>query len=297
MTTDESLIPGLVIANFGAALAVEDDRGDVVRCFPRSELPLIVCGDRILWQPQTGGDGVAVSLQPRTKVLSRTDRRGRDKPLAANFDRLLIVAAPRPPLQRQLLDRYLVLAEHVTCEALLVLHKNDLAEYDVPRIRELHDYYASIGYEVLSTSARTPDGLTPLRNTLRSHVGILVGPSGVGKSSIVAGLLPERDVQIGALSDSSGLGRHTTTVTTFYHLPDGGALIDSPGIRDFPLGSFDATQIRDGFREFGEFSSACRFANCMHLNEPGCAVRAAIGEQIPTERWESYRAILAAGGV
>jgi ribosome biogenesis GTPase len=286
--------PGLVIANFGATLAVENSEGQVLRCATRKELPLVVCGDRIRWQPQTGGGGVAVSLEPRRNVLSRVDRRGREKPLAANVDRLLIVAAPRPPLQRQLLDRYLVLAEHVACEALLVLHKNDLAEYCQPEMQELRDYYAGLGYPVLSTNARTPSGLTPLREALRAHTGILVGPSGVGKSSIVAGLLPDRDVQIGALSASSGLGRHTTTTTTLYHLPGGGSLIDSPGIRDFPLDNFSAPQIRDGFREFAAFSDACRFANCMHLSEPGCAVRAAVGKQIQSQRWESYRAIVTA---
>ncbi|MDH3713664.1 MAG: ribosome small subunit-dependent GTPase A [Gammaproteobacteria bacterium] len=283
---------GLVIANFGAMLAVETSRGKVLRCTTRKELPLVVCGDRIRWQAQTGGGGVVVSLEARRNVLSRPDRRGRDKPLAANFDRLLIVAAPRPPLQRQLLDRYLVLAEHVACDALLVLHKNDLAEYGQPEIQTLRDYYAGLGYPVLSTNARTPDGLTPLREALRSHTGILVGASGVGKSSIIAGLLPDRDVRIGALSASSGLGRHTTTATTLYHLPGGGSLIDSPGIRDFPLENFSAPQIRDGFREFSEFSDRCRFANCMHLNEPECAVRAAVGKQIQSQRWESYRAIV-----
>jgi len=294
VATITSLNSGLVIANFGAALAVEDEDGQFVRCAARKELPMVVCGDRIMWQAHSGGGGVAVSLQPRRNVLSRPDRRGREKPLAANFDRLLIVAAPRPPLQRQLLDRYLVLAEHVTCEALLVLHKNDLADYRQPPMQELQHYYASLGYPVLSTNARAPRGLKPLRDALRSHTGILVGPSGVGKSSIVAGLLPDRDVQIGALSATSGLGRHTTTATTLYHLPGGGSLIDSPGIRDFPLDNFSPAQIRDGFREFGKFSAACRFANCMHLKEPECAVRAAVGKQIQTQRWQSYQAIVAA---
>jgi len=289
-----SLNPGLVIANFGATLAVEDSSERVVRCSARKGLPLVVCGDCVAWQPETGGGGVVVSLEPRRTVLSRPDRRGRDKPLAANFDRLLIVGAPRPPLQRQLLDRYLVLAEHVACEASVVLHKNDLSEYAQPEIQELQHYYASLGYPVLSTNARTPEGLAPLHEALRSHTGILVGPSGVGKSSIVAGLLPDRDVQIGALSASTGLGRHTTTATTLYRLPEGGSLIDSPGIRDFPLDNFTAPQIRDGFREFAEFSAECRFANCMHLNEPGCAVRAAVGSTIQEQRWESYRAIVTA---
>ena len=101
-------------------------------------------------------------------------------------------------------------------------------------------------------------------------------------------------MQIGALSESTGLGRHTTTATTLYRLPGGGSLIDSPGIRDFPLDNFTAPQIRDGFREFAEFSAECRFANCMHLNEPGCAVRAAVGSTIQEQRWESYRSIVTA---
>ncbi len=286
--------PGLVVTNFGARLAVEDADGRVHRCVKRKELPPVVCGDRVEWQAQTGGEGVVIAAATRRNELARPDRRGRDKPVAANFDDLVIVAAPRPPPQRQLLDRYLVLAEHLPCAALLVMHKSDLAESRNAEITALHDGYAALGYRVLRTSTRTPEGLTPLRDALRSRTAVLVGPSGVGKSSIVAALVPDRDIQIGALSESSGLGRHTTSATTLYRLPGGGALIDSPGIRDMPLRRFSAQQIRDGFREFASFSQACRFANCAHLREPGCAVRAAVGRQIQRQRWESYRAIVTA---
>ena len=284
--------PGLIVANFGAALALEDGAGSLHRCVPRRGLGLVVCGDRVRWQPQDRGDGVVVAREPRRTVLARAARRGTAKPLAANFERLLIVAAPRPLAQPLLLDRYLVLAARSGAEPLLIFHKSDLGEHGQRDFQELLSGYAQLGYAWCSTSVRHGEGLQPLVAALGTQTGILVGPSGVGKSSIVAALVPELEVRIGELSRASGLGRHTTTVARLYHLPGGGALIDSPGIRDFPLSDFDHDDIRRGFPEFARLAQRCRFADCTHLNEPGCAVREAVGSEVLPRRWASYEAMI-----
>ncbi len=285
--------PGVVVANFGAALAIEDDAGRTHRCIARRSLGGVVCGDRVQWHQPRTGDAVVTAVAPRRSVLARPDRRGREKPLAANFDRLLIVASPRPPVQPSLLDRYLVLAERIGIEALPIFHKADLEAAASDSFLALQAEYRDLGYQVVRTSSRGDPGLAPITAALGTATGILVGPSGAGKSSIVAALVPAREVRIGALSEASGLGRHTTTVATLYHLDGGGALIDSPGIRDFPLDNFTARDIADGFREFAEPARHCRFADCLHVHEPGCAVRAALGEGIGQRRWESYQQILA----
>jgi len=284
------------VANFGAALALEDAGRRLHRCVARRGLGLLVCGDRVHWQPQPGGDGVVVAREPRRTELLRPARRGAGKPLAANFERLLIVAAPRPPVQPLLVDRYLVLAARTGAAPLLVFHKADLPDCAEPAFQELLAGYAQLGFATCSTSVRHGTGLRPLGAALGTQTGVLVGPSGVGKSSIVAGLVPELEVRIGELSAASGLGRHTTSVARLYHLPGGGALIDSPGIRDFPLGDFDAQTVLRGFPEFAPLAGECRFADCAHLEEPGCAVRAAVGGRVQPRRWESYRAMMAALG-
>ncbi len=132
-----------------------------------------------------------------------------------------------------------------------------------------------------------------LHRQLKSHTSVLVGQSGVGKSSLVQALLPDQDVRIGALSDGTGLGKHTTTVTMLYHLPEGGDLIDSPGVRDFSLSAVPVEQLEKGFREFGNYLGQCRFHNCRHLSEPGCAVQdAARGGFISERRLQNYRELV-----
>ena len=281
---------GLVIVNYGKSALVEDDAGCLYRCVARRSLRQVVSGDRVAWEPVGAQEGVIVAIEPRHTVLQRADGANRTRALAANIDRIVIVVAPLPAHDASLIDRYLVAAELAGATPLLVVNKSDLLDPrdDAPAegLRE----YAAIGYDTLLTSVRETTGIDALAQALVNRTSILVGQSGVGKSSLIKCLLPELDIQIGKLSDASGQGRHTTTTTTLYHLPQGGDLIDSPGVRDFRLGETAAADLARGFREFRSYLGLCRFQDCRHLAEPGCAVKEAMREgAIGERRLASYR--------
>jgi len=228
---------------------------------------------------------------PRRNLLERPDAQGRPRPVAANVDRLLLVIAPEPAWHPGLVDRYLIAAELSDMEPVIVLNKRDLL--DETRRQAMLDRLApwrKAGYPVILVSAKDPAGLEPLREQVRGHTAILVGQSGVGKSSLVNALVPDREVRTGAISAASGQGRHTTTETTLYPLPEGGELIDSPGVRDFRLWHIDESMLDQAYPEFRPHLGRCRFNDCRHLDEPGCAVRqAAERNEIDPGRYERYR--------
>jgi ribosome biogenesis GTPase len=279
---------GLVIVNYGKSLLVEDGAGVLYRCVARRKLRQAVSGDRVVWEPIGTQDGVVSAIEPRRTILQRADGANRTRVLAANIDQILIVVAPQPAHDAFLIDRYLIAAELAGTLPLLVLNKSDLPDADAPEddLRE----YAAIGYGTLMTSARENAGIDKLARSLVNSTSILVGQSGVGKSSLIKRLLPELDIQIGKLSDASGQGCHTTTTTTLYHLPRGGDLIDSPGVRDFRLGETAPADLARGFREFRPYLGSCRFQDCRHLSEPGCAVEEALrAGTVSARRLSSYR--------
>ena len=285
-----------MIANHGRAALVEDAAGALHRCSARRNVPRTVSGDRVRWESSGRGQGVITELLPRRTVLLRPDGPDKTRAMAANLDRVIIVVAARPSFPDELLDRYLAAAEIIGAVPLLVVNKADLLD-DAGRhaMAERLQSFERIGYPVLFTSSRDHDGLKALHAALRDHTSILVGQSGVGKSSLVQALLPDLDIRTGALSEASGLGCHTTTVASLYHLPDGGDLIDSPGVRDFDLWTRDPVEVAHGFREFRDYAGQCRFHNCRHLSEPGCAVQeAARSGAIEARRLESYRRIVTA---
>jgi ribosome biogenesis GTPase len=270
-------LPGRVVVRHGAHLAVEDDQARVWHCLFRQNLGEVVCGDRVVWQPTGSDQGVVTARLERTSVLSRPDYSGRDKALAANLTRIVVVTAPRPEPSDYLIDQYLVAAEHVGIPALIALNKVDLLD-DAGREAMLFalSRYPRAGYPLVAVSAKRAHGLDPLVELLRGHTSILVGQSGVGKSALVSALLPDREVQTGRLSEATGYGRHTTTAATLYHLQQGGDLIDSPGVRSFRLGRLEPRDVEQGFREFRPFLGRCQFRDCSHAHEPGCAIREAV---------------------
>ncbi len=268
---------GLVVVRHGANLAVEDAEGRIHHCLARRHIGHPVCGDRVVWQPTGEGQGVVTAIQPRAMVLSRPDYSGRDKPLAANLTRLVVLIAPEPEPSGYLVDQYLAAAELIGVGALIVANKMDLLNGPAAAaFRARFAHYPAIGYETLWLSLRRPETLAGLTAALSGQTSILVGQSGVGKSSLVNTLLPDLEVQVGRLSRATGLGRHTTSAATCYRLGCGGTLIDSPGVRSFRLGAIDRVTLQRGFREFGPYLGNCRFADCHHDREPGCAVRAAV---------------------
>lgn len=286
---------GLLIASFGPTVEVEDETGLVHRCALRQNLGLPVVGDRVVWQSLRTGGGVVAAITPRKSLLARPDTTGDLKPLAANLDQLLVIAAPLPRYDTQLIDQYLVAAEISGITPAVVLNKVDLLDAAQRNDAEA-DFaiYRAIGYEVLHASTFANHGLDELLHALRTKTSAFVGQSGVGKSSLVKCLLPEADIRVGALTKSTGLGRHTTSSARLYHLPDGGDVIDSPGVREFRLWELDRDALAQGFREFRPLLGQCRFRDCRHENEPGCALTdAASGGRIELSRLESYRRMAA----
>ncbi|GGX95114.1 putative ribosome biogenesis GTPase RsgA [Litchfieldella qijiaojingensis] len=286
--------PGRVIAHFGRTLEVSSSTSDrTYRCHLRANLDSLVTGDRVVWREGGDGSGVVVARSERDNVLERPDARGQLKPVAANIDQILIVFAVEPAAYANLIDRYLVAAEATGIPPVLVLNKSDLLPAEGGELRELLRRYEALGYPVITTSTQRIDGLDALHRRLTGCTSVFVGQSGVGKSSLIDRLLPDEALRIGDLSSDSRKGTHTTTTARLYRLPAGGELIDSPGIREFGLTHLDARQVTEGFIEFRQFLGHCRFRDCRHRADPGCALTAAVERgEIHPERFASYRRIL-----
>ncbi len=289
---------GLVIAHYGAQLDIEpiNSPGNVWRCYLRRNLPPLVTGDKVIWRAATNErSGVVVALEDRTSLLSRPDSRGQLKPVAANIDFIVLVIALVPTPHPNLIDRYLVAAETVNIEPVILLNKTDLLVEQESRdlLDDMLAVYSEIGYKILKASTCSEEGLVPLQALLNEHTSVFVGQSGVGKSSLVNALFPNEDIRVGALSDAKGKGTHTTTSAKLCHFPSGGTLIDSPGIREFGLWHIGKDDIIEGFREFRPFIGHCRFRDCCHHQEPGCAIQQALDDgKILPQRLESYWQIL-----
>lgn len=272
---------------------VESTEGQLYRCVSRRSSGKVVCGDYVRWSETGAEAGVIEAIEPRRNEVARPNYRNELRPIAANVDVLIVVVAVRPPFERELIDRYLVLAEHLGVEARIWLNKIDLAGADRERYQADLAPYAALGYPVMAGSTKTGMGVAELQEALQSRTGILVGQSGVGKSSVASALLPDMELRIGALSHASGLGRHTTTETTLYHTPSGGDLIDSPGIRTLRLSHLTPGQVQQGFRELKSQLEQCRFSDCRHRQEPGCAIKAAHADGLISDaRLASFHAIL-----
>lgn len=306
---------GLVTAHFGTQILVEAlqgaHQGQVFRCHLRANLETLVTGDRVIWQaptamapahpdaddraatsapePAAPSLGVITALQPRQTLLVRPDPYGKLKPVAANIDRILLVVSPYPEPSALLIDRYLVACELTGIRPVILLNKADLITADnAAAMDALLAPYEAIGYETRRISASTGQ-LEDLSALIDGRTVVFVGQSGVGKSSIVNVLLPDADQKVGEISGNSKLGVHTTTTARLFHLPGGGILIDSPGIREFGLWHIDEEQLLDGYVEFRPFLGSCRFRNCAHRNEPGCALKVAVANgQIAPGRFERF---------
>lgn len=217
------------------------------------------------------------------------------KPVAANIDQIVIISAVLPELSLNIIDRYLVACEVTGIPPIIVLNKVDLLTDGQRMIVEKQlAIYTHIGYQVFMISCQNQQGLEQLQAILADKVSILVGQSGVGKSTIINLLLPhQQSVMTGEISEISGLGQHTTTTTRLYHLPNGGEIIDSPGIREFGLWHLEPEQVIKGFKEFYDYLGHCQFRDCNHRDTPGCALQQAVRDgEIASSRLDNYQRIL-----
>lgn len=274
---DGRVLSGLVIARFGQLAEIEPEKGERVVCAIRPNLADIVAGDHISWVEEGSEQGVVVSCMPRYSSLYRASPR-RKKLIAANVTQLMIVIAPEPMYSPLLLDSYLVVAELNHLKATIVINKTDLPSVNL--INEITEIYHSLGYEITTTSHEHSQVNTELNPFLNNEVSVFVGQSGVGKSSIINRLLPHESLQTSAISSISQLGKHTTSQSRYYHLPQGGALIDSPGIREFGLWGIDQRTLCQGFVDINPITKTCRFRDCNHETTPDCAVIAAVEKKL-----------------
>jgi ribosome biogenesis GTPase len=207
---------------------------------------------------------------------------------------MLIVSSVLPELSLNIIDRYLVAAETLKIAPLIVLNKIDLLEAEqLAQYREWLTAYEKIGYKVLFVSKQTGEGIAALEAELSDRINIFVGQSGVGKSSLVNALMPQFNVEEGEISENSGLGQHTTTASRLYHIPSGGDLIDSPGVREFGLWHLEPEAITQAFVEFQPYLGGCKFRDCKHLDDPGCILVEAVEKgEINEIRFENYHKIL-----
>lgn len=280
---------------------VDSDRADgalvseeIMQAVPLRQLPLIVTGDRVVVETDKAGATRATALTPRDSVLERVEPHGKFRPLAANLTHLGIVSAAPPGIDTLLIDEFCVAARRAGLGAIIIINKyRSLSTEQQTAADRLLGAYHAAGHTTVVCEAAAPDGLDTLTDSLADRVVALVGASGVGKSSIVQRLLPDRDVRVGAVSEATGLGSHTTSVTFWYDLPGNGALVDSPGVRRWSVEELAHSDVRAGFGDIANLAEGCRFNDCSHGVEPGCAVADALAAgRLARFRYENYRKLV-----
>ncbi len=303
-TNDKSLLgpeqEGLIITSFGKRVLVEGADGQTYNCAIRQHLGKLVAGDRVIWQtdvePQSG---VVSSVLPRTHELSRPGFRGQTRMVAANIDFIGVVTPVVPGIHPDMIDRYLVGAKQLDIPVVIIINKVDLIESDEhwEAIAELLEPYDAMGVELIPASIISNEGLEELRHFMSHKNSVFVGPSGAGKSSLINALIPDLDIRVGQLSEASGLGKHTTTNSILYHLPesqpglnDGGNLIDSPGVRQFSPTPCSLAELESMYPDFEAYLGQCKYNNCTHTIEPNCAIKEAVERgDIAYSRYQSFQ--------
>lgn len=289
------LIPGRVMSVHGLNSRVLGDDGQMYDCAVRQVLKslsieqrnVVVAGDRVRLRAKSPRDGMIEIIEPRGGLISRTSR-GQQHVIVANVDYLLIIAsAAEPNLKPGLIDRFLLTAEQCSVQPVLVINKVDLVQ--MTTLQQIIGVYASLGYRVLMTSADTGLNVDYLRELLKGKQTVLGGQSGVGKSSLLNEIQPGLGLAVAEVSRDNSKGRHTTTAAQMIPIAGGGAVFDTPGIRQFQLWDISATEVAGLMPDLRPYVSACRYPNCLHMTEDDCAVKDAVADgRIDVRRYESY---------
>lgn len=282
-----------VIATYSREMSLRIDSGETVRARIKGKKLKPVCGDRVRARPiENEPEWMITDILDRTNELTRPNQRGQVEVLAANLEFLCVVAARTPSPDWFIVDRYLSAAELMGIPAAIVYNKVDL-DTSATSTDDILNEYSDIGYLTLQCSARTGNNIDQLASMLAGKTSIIVGQSGVGKSSLINQLVDGVDLRIGNISSATGEGQHTTVNSSMLDLVNGGSVIDSPGVRDYAPAIPEGETVVDGFREIGDAGQECRFANCRHLKEPGCAVKRKVDSgEISQRRYESYRRLI-----
>lgn len=281
---------GTVVAAFGRQYEIALDGGGLALCFPRGKKSHVACGDRVTVTLSAADHGVITAVLPRSTLLYRSDA-FRQKLFAANATQAVIVVAAEPSFSDELVSRCIVAAEQQHMRALIVLNKTDLAEKAEAARLQLAPF-RDLGYPVVELSAK--HDAEALRPHLAGQCSVLVGQSGMGKSTLINALLPEVQASVREISGALDSGKHTTTHTRLYRLDAASSLIDSPGMQEFGLAHLTRAEIEQGFREFLPHLDRCRFRDCRHDQEPDCALRAAVAAgSISARRLGQFHALCA----
>ena len=298
---------GLVIKNTGSWVTVRlEDGSGVVNCKMRGVLRLkglrctnpVAVGDIVQVEDKGGDAPVVGAIEPRKNyIIRRASNLSKEfQIIAANLDQAVLVATLfNPETSTTFIDRFLATAEAYQVPAVLAFNKIDLLVTEESReyLNEMKAMYERIGYPVITMSAATGEGADQLRDFLKGKMSLLSGNSGVGKSSIINLLVPDANVRVGDVSHTHHKGMHTTTFSELLDLPGGGAIIDTPGVKAFGTIDFERAEVAHYFPEIFKISAECRFNNCTHTHEPGCAVLAAVEQgEIAYSRFVSYLSIL-----
>lgn len=304
-TMDNQEYSGVVIRSTGSWYTVRDEAGNILDCRIKGKFRIkdirttnpVAVGDHVVFTYGRDGEGMITTILDRHNYIIRkaTKMSRQSHILAANIDQAVLIATlAQPRTSSGFMDRFLVTAEAYHIPARIVFNKMDLYDTEQQqRLADLKETYEAIGYECLGVSALRGDNLEAFRGLLQHKVSLLAGHSGVGKSALINAIQPELQLRTGEISSYHSKGRHTTTFAEMHPLSFGGYIIDTPGIKEFGLVDFDRREVWERFPEMRALMHLCRFTNCTHVHEPGCAVRDALDEgRLPLERYINYLSIL-----